>query len=299
MTTASAESRDRAGAPSKGPTLIYFMLGETVYAIDMRWISKVEPEVSLTPVPCVPAFVAGLTRVGEQIMTVIDLRQFLEVSGETPPPRSQIVVEVEGRAFSILSDTLPGFITLEQSLERADEDPFSILLGRSSRAGDPVFVLDVEKMFWLLSGRIDKLEERMVQRLTESRERAAAEVREPQEGDAKRSARDRDAPDTDGPDTDPPDTGAAGAQAKPRTPEVPTESAAPDLEAISAEVLATTGLGGSTLRGVARELARALLEPVASGDFDAVARVCDQNLPASSASALKDALRDALRPGRS
>ncbi|MDF1665631.1 MAG: chemotaxis protein CheW [Planctomycetota bacterium] len=156
-------NRHRAG----GPLLINFMLGEDLYAIDMRWISRVELTMNLTRVPCVPQFVVGVTLLNGQVVTVVDLHEFLEVRGTQVTPKAQIILDIRGQLVSFLSDSIPGFIALENPIEPITDEEVSILIG-VSRLGDAVVnLLDAEQLYFLLTGNIEKMQRRILKRVSD------------------------------------------------------------------------------------------------------------------------------------
>lgn len=156
-------NRHRAGKP----LLINFMLGEDLYAIDMRWISRVELTMNLTRVPCVPQFVVGVTLLNGQVVTVIDLHEFLEVRGTQVTPKAQIILDIRGQLVSFLSDSIPGFIALENPIEPITDEEVSILIG-VSRLGDAVVnLLDAEQLYFLLTGNIEKMQRRILKRVSD------------------------------------------------------------------------------------------------------------------------------------
>lgn len=156
-------NRHRAG----GPLLINFMLGEDLYAIDMRWISRVELTMNLTRFPCVPQFVVGVTLINDQVVTVVDLHEFLEVRGIQVTPKAQIILDIRGQLVSFLSDSIPGFIALENPIEPITDEEVSILIG-VSRLGDAVVnLLDAEQLYFLLTGNIEKMQRRILKRVSD------------------------------------------------------------------------------------------------------------------------------------
>lgn len=127
------------------------MLGDDQYAIDMRWISRVELGVSLVPVPCVPHFVVGVTLLSERVVTVVDLHEFLALRQSHVEPKAQIILDVHGQLISFLSDSIPGFITLENPIEPVAAEEVSILVGVSRLGQSVVNLLDAEKLTILLT----------------------------------------------------------------------------------------------------------------------------------------------------
>lgn len=133
----------------------------------MTWIVKVEHQLRYFPVPCVPDFIAGITLFDDTAVTLIDLRHLLEVRGRVLEASCHILVEVEDLRFSLLSDTVPGFITLNGPIKRLADTGPSILLGVSHYHGRPCYVIDAEQLSWLLTGQIDRIMKRLAKRRPE------------------------------------------------------------------------------------------------------------------------------------
>ena len=56
-----------------------FLLANETYAIEMCWVAETCPLKTLTPIPCTPAFVAGIINVRGRIVSVIDIRTFMKL----------------------------------------------------------------------------------------------------------------------------------------------------------------------------------------------------------------------------
>lgn len=60
-------------------------LGDEQYALDLALLRAVQPARGLTPIPCTPAYVAGMLNVRGTVVTVLDLARLLDLP-EGPPP---------------------------------------------------------------------------------------------------------------------------------------------------------------------------------------------------------------------
>lgn len=163
----------RRRRPKEGPSLIYFELGDDLYAIDMKWIHRVDPNINIVRIPCVPTFILGLTSIGDEIITVVDLHEFLEVSRDYTP-KSQIILAIGEQRLAFLSDTVPGFITLRNPIKAPPgrEEDLSILLGVSEYGDEVVHIIDAEQLYWILTGNFERIQSRIFRgfhkRLSES-----------------------------------------------------------------------------------------------------------------------------------
>ncbi len=61
-------------------TLVAFGLGREQYGLETQYLREVVALRELTPLPLVPAFVAGIFNLRGQIMPVVDLKQYLELA---------------------------------------------------------------------------------------------------------------------------------------------------------------------------------------------------------------------------
>ncbi len=89
---------DASSAARVGDEVLLCRLHAERYAIDLALLRAVQPARGLTPIPCTPAFVAGMLNVRGTIVTVLDLARVLDL-GETPPPEE---------SFALLVDCAPG-----------------------------------------------------------------------------------------------------------------------------------------------------------------------------------------------
>lgn len=80
---------------------------ETVYALEAISLRE------LIPVPCTPAFVLGVVNYRGRILTVLDLRSILGLSGGGVAEGNKVVsVEAGGMTFGIVVDTVAGTISV-------------------------------------------------------------------------------------------------------------------------------------------------------------------------------------------
>lgn len=91
-------AQDASPAAPAGDEVLLCRLHDERYAIDLALLRAVQPARGLTPIPCTPAFVAGMLNVRGIIVTVLDLSHVLDL-GATPPPEE---------AFALLIDAATG-----------------------------------------------------------------------------------------------------------------------------------------------------------------------------------------------
>ncbi|MDA8325786.1 MAG: chemotaxis protein CheW [Nitrospiraceae bacterium] len=68
-------------APDSGEHIdvLEFLLARERYAVESSYVREVWPLKDLTPVPCTPPFVLGIIGVRGRILSVLDLKKFLNL----------------------------------------------------------------------------------------------------------------------------------------------------------------------------------------------------------------------------
>lgn len=123
--------RERALAFSKEPEPqdrrehIYFLefrLAHERYGIESIYVREVWPLKDLAPVPCTPPFVLGIINIRGQIISVLDLKKFLNLPEKGLGDLNKVIVlESDEMEFGILADEILGIRSvplrgLQQSL---------------------------------------------------------------------------------------------------------------------------------------------------------------------------------------
>lgn len=93
--------------------LLEFGLASERYAIECRHVEDVQPLRDLTPLPCTPAFLAGIVNVRGRIVPVLDLKKFFELPERGLTDLHRIII-VRGCDLEIglLADVVLGIRTL-------------------------------------------------------------------------------------------------------------------------------------------------------------------------------------------
>jgi purine-binding chemotaxis protein CheW len=145
-------ARESDMRPGEGPflELLEFGLGRERYAIEARHVREIARVRDVTPVPGVPKFILGVMNIRGQILSVIDLRQFLNVSnaGIGDSRSKAIVVAGDGIEFAIIADAIEGITRLGES---SVHPPPPTLNGIHTEylkgiASDFLIILDGEKL---------------------------------------------------------------------------------------------------------------------------------------------------------
>jgi purine-binding chemotaxis protein CheW len=148
---ARALARPLAAPASTGSTIdvIEFNLAKERYAVEQEFVQEVHPLHTLTPLPCTPAFLAGVVNLRGQILPVIDIKKFFDLpdAGITDL-HMVIVVRDKDMELGILADAVAGLRsipveTLQLSLPTLAGIRAAYLKGVT---GDRIAVLDVMKI---------------------------------------------------------------------------------------------------------------------------------------------------------
>lgn len=95
--------------------VLIFTAGGERFAVDVRHVREVQALEHLTPVPCTPPFVAGITNLRGRLYLVISLPAFLGFGSAPPPacPCRAVVLEAGGYELCVLTDDLSDVIDLD------------------------------------------------------------------------------------------------------------------------------------------------------------------------------------------
>jgi len=97
-------------------TLVEFNLISGHYAIEESFVLEVLLLKELTPIPGVPAFVAGIINLRGKIISVVNLKLFLGIPGKGITDMNRIIVlKNDLMEFGILADSILGTKTIQLS----------------------------------------------------------------------------------------------------------------------------------------------------------------------------------------
>jgi purine-binding chemotaxis protein CheW len=103
-----------AAAPATS-RYVLFAIASTHYAVPEAYVTELERVPRLTLVPRVPAWLRGVTNLRGDIVSVVDLRLFLGLSGVLPPSARLLVVRLLDEPFAtgLIVDAVDRIITLD------------------------------------------------------------------------------------------------------------------------------------------------------------------------------------------
>jgi chemotaxis signal transduction protein len=113
--------------------VVNFSLGGENYCMETRCVREVRRFGDVTPLPGVPEFLVGVTNLRGEILPLIDLRCFLELSSKGPAAPSHVIICGDARAeFGIIADAMLDVSAV--ALDELTPDP----IGPSERGRDYV-----------------------------------------------------------------------------------------------------------------------------------------------------------------
>ncbi len=99
-----------------------FYLNQTCFGIDVLVVQEVLNTQTMTPVPRAPEDVVGLINLRGQIVTALDLKKRLGISGELAKSPMNIIIRAREGPVSLLVDEVGDVIELPvETLERTPE----------------------------------------------------------------------------------------------------------------------------------------------------------------------------------
>lgn len=101
---------------SESVSVLAFSLGDERYGIDASQILEIQPLENLTPLPCTPAFVAGLVNVRGRLFPVVDLRKFFGMPEHGITDTSQmILVHAAGTEVALIANEIDGVANIPKA----------------------------------------------------------------------------------------------------------------------------------------------------------------------------------------
>ena len=135
--------------------VVIVRLGGCRYALPMPAVAEVGRPPSLTRVPGLPSWVAGVANWRGRVLAVLDLRPLLSADSVQLDRRSRLVVLTRnGITAGLLTEGVEGTLDLnpeevEPSLAHLPAVTGSLISGQVTDALGPVGVLDLEAVFGL------------------------------------------------------------------------------------------------------------------------------------------------------
>lgn len=72
--------------------VVIFQLGSDLFALEAQYINEIRQIGEITPVPCTPEFVLGITSVRGSIYSALDVRKFFNAEEKSVTPESMFIL---------------------------------------------------------------------------------------------------------------------------------------------------------------------------------------------------------------
>ncbi len=129
--------------------LVKFVLAEEQYGIDGRFVMEVAPLREITPLPHTPDFVIGIINVRGKIISVFDIKRFLNLPLKGITDLNKLILIASGQnELGILADFISGVRQVKTTdilpLPVTQSDPGSDFL--SGVTADGLIILNAQKL---------------------------------------------------------------------------------------------------------------------------------------------------------
>jgi purine-binding chemotaxis protein CheW len=142
---------ERDNAPQQ--RFVLLTIAGTDYAIAEAFVTELERVPGITPVPRVPHWMRGVTNMRGDILSVIDMRRFLNLDGAAPAAARLLVVRLLDEPFAagLLVDAVDRIVAVAGDHITAPASPLSgplaPFLGGVFQIGDRlVTLLDIDRL---------------------------------------------------------------------------------------------------------------------------------------------------------
>ncbi len=104
-----AQVREEEAVAGEVIEIVEFLLSSERYGVESSYVREVYSLKELTPLPCTPSFLLGVVNVHGQIISIIDIRKFFDLSEEGLTDINNIIIVGKGKMeLAILTDAITG-----------------------------------------------------------------------------------------------------------------------------------------------------------------------------------------------
>ena len=136
----------------EGEKYIVFQLDEKFYGISSKSVAEVAGTLPVTSLPNVPEWVSGIANLRGEVISVLDLRKLWGKTTE-PPAKQRLLIfhsAPNDSPIALVVDKVNEMISITQrQINFSAEDftaSFPTFFGRAEYKGQPLFLLDIDKM---------------------------------------------------------------------------------------------------------------------------------------------------------
>jgi purine-binding chemotaxis protein CheW len=144
---AQEESQEELSEADHIHILQFLLAGET-YAFDGKCVREVRAAMDVTPIPCTPAFVAGVVNLRGEIITVLDTKLLLGLPREERRAHKMIVARDRTSQVAFLIDDVIGVgpVSIKDLQPPLPTMPIEQARRITGLTGDPLVLIDVEAL---------------------------------------------------------------------------------------------------------------------------------------------------------
>lgn len=96
--------------------VVEFELAHERYGIESKWVKEVFPLKELTPMPCTPPFILGITSIRGQIIPVMDIKRFFDLPSTSITNLNRLmIIRGDDMQIGILADAIESVRELEKN----------------------------------------------------------------------------------------------------------------------------------------------------------------------------------------
>ena len=129
--------------------VVEFLLAYETYAVESAYIREVYQLKDLTPIPCTPPFVLGVTNVRGNILSVIDIKKFFDLPSKGLGDLNKIIIlQSKKMEFGILADKILGTRSIPESGIQPSLPTLTDIRARYTKGvtGERLVILDAGKL---------------------------------------------------------------------------------------------------------------------------------------------------------
>jgi purine-binding chemotaxis protein CheW len=144
---AQEEQQDEL-SESEHVQILQFLLAGEIYAFEAKLVREVRVAMDVTPIPCTPAFVAGVVNLRGEIVTVLDTKLLLGLPREERFSHKLIIVRNKEAQMAFLIDDVIGVapVSIKELQPALPTMPVEQARRIAGLTGDPLVLIDVEAL---------------------------------------------------------------------------------------------------------------------------------------------------------
>jgi len=141
--------------------IVTFKVGRGEYGINVQQVREIVTFRSCTKIPRVPSFIEGLMNLRGQVVLIVNLREFLEISNEDDEEigKEIIIIDTPRSHIGFLVDQVFGVVRVSsKDIEPPPVASQNVLSGIYKRDEKLTMIMDANRVLSLLSDIIGKTE---------------------------------------------------------------------------------------------------------------------------------------------